>query len=66
MKKLKLDDGYYYIDDPDIKTERKIALEANLKQQIQDDLEQTSQINIITEEDLLNQTLTDIWGEQND
>ena len=63
MKKVKYNDTYIYIDDTEVDEKETGVMILNKKEE---DLEKTQEIKKIDKEDLLENTLTDLWGDKNE
>lgn len=66
MRRIKLDDGYYYIDDDNVNIGTGEALDISDINNSEEKLSNTAKIKIIDKEELLQDTITDLWGENND
>ena len=59
MKKVKLNDSFIYIDDEELDVKKTGVVIEN-----DDELEKTQEI--VIDEDVLSDTMTNIWGEENE
>ena len=64
MKKVKYNDSFIYIDDTPVDKNDTGIIFRDYKKE--DDLDKTLEVNPISKEDLLSDTITDLWGDSHE